>query len=127
MVIFLLCTVYDAIYVRTSWIRGSGVSSLVSPYGEPPVESPPPVVPVVAITGHPYRWTNSLCVASSNAITETANVSSLRLSAIKSILLHAGRSAVNSSVSAEATQVSLDNSGRRSASIDSPISDAANG
>ena len=38
-----------------------------------------------------------------------------------------GRSAVSSSSSAEATHVSPDNSGNKSASIESPISDEANG
>ena len=57
--------------VQQTMSRENGVSSLASPYGGPPVENPPPVVLVSAITGHPYQWTNFLSVASSNTIPAT--------------------------------------------------------
>ena len=52
--------------------RGIGGSSLVSPYGGPPIVSPPPAALEAAITGHLYRWTDFLLVTSSSAIPETA-------------------------------------------------------
>ena len=124
---------------RRTMNHGIVGSSLVVHFGGLPVVSPPPAALDAAMTCHLYQWTNFLLVTTNSAIPErvqhnppmpewilTESTPAL-LPTFHQVNITPRRSAVSSSMSAEATQVSPDNSGSSSTSIDSPISDAAKG
>ena len=98
---------------------GIGESYSAAQSEELPVESPLTAGPGIAINAPPCQRTSCPPV--------TANSILARCSDKVQVGPVGSKSAVYSSRSADATQVSLDRSGSKSTSIDSPISDEAKG